>query len=287
MNSSTMQMLEESLCSNKLCDGSNILTNKNSDYLQVIKNLKYHHPHFQEKKICSSLLFRPIISFDVTIKMPRRLTTNVLSIFFFWTNKKSISDYFHCHSKELQRRILHFSHKKPTSCENIPGNQIWTKDRRIRGRTLSAWHTDSSERETPTAPVLDPHCVCHWGLIWGVGAHTSPELMLPTSWSLAQSYFWQFSPYDLNSLFWFHARRAPISTLMIDNDSSDILSQILNTWNGPGSVYYYFSSLEFLNQSSVTRTNTRAGSGICDLLKRITLTFFFLTKLKAHHLLFN
>lgn len=84
----------------------------------------------------------------------------------------------------------------------------------------------------------------------------SPELMFPPSWSLAQSHFWQFSPYDLNSWFCFHTRRALSRTQVIPIDPWDTLSQIPNPLNLRGSVYYYFSSLEFLSQSSDTRTNT-------------------------------
>ena len=83
------------------------------------------------------------------------------------------------------------------------------------------------------------------------------ELMLLPSWSLAQSYFWQFSLYDLNSSFWFHTRRAFASMTVTHTDPSEALPHIPNSMNLQWHIHYWFSPLEFLSQSSNARTPNR------------------------------
>lgn len=71
----------------------------------VIKNLKYYNPHMQAKISCSNLLFRPIISIDVKIKVSR-LISNCSFDFLLWNKqtKKHVNDSFHSSFKRATKK---------------------------------------------------------------------------------------------------------------------------------------------------------------------------------------
>lgn len=200
---------------------------------------------------------------------------------FFSQIKKHVSDYFHLPFTRAPKRDFAILSQE-TDYENIPGNQIWTKDRRIRGGMLAAWHWFNLEGDTSRTCFKSPLCLS-LGTELSVPCRSLPRARLPPFWSLAQSYFWQFSPYDLNSSFWFHARRALTSRKVIHTDPRETLSHISHPSNLRSTYYYYFSSLELLSQSSDTRTP----NGEHFSLKRFTFICIFLTKLRAHHLFPN
>lgn len=117
-----------------------------------------------------------------------------------WNKQKEhLNDYFHSSFKRATKKDFAILPQETDILWNYPRKPNLNKrqeKRRENAVCLTDWL--NLEGDTKSTCFRSPLCLPLGTDLSVLSPRASPQLLLPPSWSLAQSYFWQFSPYDLN-----------------------------------------------------------------------------------------